>query len=76
VLVELHALGISDMQTDKTFRIRHENTANEFMKVLNALGKYGAMILHVSTVYVGQTYITRDITVAVKNEKDSQELHD
>ncbi|HRQ59269.1 MAG TPA: hypothetical protein PLN31_17775 [Azoarcus taiwanensis] len=62
------------MQTDKTIRVRHENTPEQFAIVIQAMTAIGGNILSVATHHVGSTHIYRDITVSVHKEADVDTL--
>jgi malate dehydrogenase (oxaloacetate-decarboxylating) len=62
------------MHTDKTIRVRHESTPEQFAAVIGALTGVGANILSVLTHHVGRTHTYRDITVSVQKEADVDAL--
>lgn len=62
------------MQTDKTIRVRHENTPEQFAAVVQAITAVGGNIIAVATHHVGRTHIYRDITVSVHAEAEVETL--
>ncbi|MBL8758801.1 MAG: NAD-dependent malic enzyme [Phycisphaerae bacterium] len=62
------------MQTDKTLRVRHENTPEQFAAVVQAITAVGGNIISAATHHVGRHHIYRDITVSVRTEADVEAL--